>query len=109
MIPGVGTAAALGLSAAATVGFLEATALFSTSLAELHGVRLVDPEKASTLVMAIMLGEEGTALLSSLSGQAAGQGRGPTQAWGPSSPAAYRWPASARCGNGSRRCSSGPC
>ena len=40
------------------------------------------PEKASTLVMAIMLGEGGTALLSSLSGQAAGQGRGPTQAWG---------------------------
>lgn len=82
VVPGVGTVAALGLSAAATVGFLEATALFATSLAELHGVRLVDPEKASTLVMAIMLGEEGTALLSSLSGQAAGQGKGPTQAWG---------------------------
>lgn len=82
VVPGVGTVAALGLSAAATVGFLEATALFATSLAELHGVRLVDPEKASTLVMAIMLGEEGTALLSSLSGQAAGQGKGPTPAWG---------------------------
>ena len=82
VIPGVGTVAALGLSAAAAVGFLEATALFSTSLAELHGVRKVDPERASTLVMAIMLGEEGTALLSSLSGQAAGQGKGPTQAWG---------------------------
>ncbi|XAS65909.1 hypothetical protein VUN84_01020 [Micrococcaceae bacterium Sec5.8] len=82
VIPGVGTAAALGLSAAATVGFLEATALYSTSLAELHGVRLEDPERASTLVMAIMLGEEGTALLSSVSGQAAGQGKGPTQAWG---------------------------
>ena len=82
VIPGVGTVAALGLSAAATVGFLEATALYATSLAELHGVRMVDPEKASTLVMAIMLGEEGTALLSSLSGQAAGQGKGPTQAWG---------------------------
>ena len=82
VIPGVGTVAALGLSAAAAVGFLEATALFSTSLAELHGVRMVDPERASTLVMAIMLGEEGTALLSSLSGQAAGQGKGPTQAWG---------------------------
>jgi hypothetical protein len=82
VIPGVGTVAALGLSAAATVGFLEATALYATSLAELHGVRLVDPEKASTLVMAIMLGEEGTSLLSSLSGQAAGQGAGPTQAWG---------------------------
>ncbi|MCU1553854.1 MAG: hypothetical protein JWM13_1340 [Arthrobacter sp.] len=82
VIPGVGTVAALGLSAAATVGFLEATALFATALAELHGVRMVDPEKASTLVMAIMLGEEGTALLSSLGAQSAGQGKGPTQAWG---------------------------
>jgi hypothetical protein len=81
VIPGVGTAAALGLSAAAAVGFLEATALFSTSLAELHGVRMVDPDRASTLVMAIMLGEEGTELLSSLGGQAAGRGKGPTQAW----------------------------
>lgn len=81
VIPGVGTAAALGLSAAAAVGFLEATALYSTSLAELHGVRMVDPDRASTLVMAIMLGEEGTELLSSLSGQIAGRGKGPTQAW----------------------------
>lgn len=82
VIPGVGTVAALGLSAAATVGFLEATAVFATSLAELHGVRMVDPEKASTLVMAIMLGEEGTALLGSLGAQSAGKGQGPTQAWG---------------------------
>ena len=42
---------------------------------------MVDPDRASTLVMAIMLGEEGTQLLSSLSGQAAGRGKGPTQAW----------------------------
>jgi hypothetical protein len=81
VIPGVGTGAALALSAAAAVGFLEATALFSTSLAELHGVRMVDPDRASTLVMAIMLGEEGTELLSSLGGQVAGRGKGPTQAW----------------------------
>jgi hypothetical protein len=82
VIPGVGTIAALGLSAVATVAFLEATALYATSLAELHGVRMVDPEKASTLVMAIMLGEEGTALLGSLSGQAAGRGKGLPDAWG---------------------------
>jgi hypothetical protein len=82
VIPGVGTVAALALSAVATVGFLEATALYATSLAELHGVRMVDPEKASTLVMAIMLGEEGTALLGSLSGQAAGSGKGLPDAWG---------------------------
>ena len=82
VVPGVGTAAALGLSALATVGFLEATAVYATSLAELHGVRMVDPQKASTLVMAIMLGEEGTSLLGSLGGQATGRGGGPTQAWG---------------------------
>ncbi|MBP1138000.1 hypothetical protein JOE31_004232 [Arthrobacter sp. PvP023] len=82
VIPGVGTVAALGLSAAATVGFLEATALYATSLAELHGIRMVDPEKAGLMVMAIMLGEEGTALLGSLSGQAAGRSKGPTDAWG---------------------------
>ena len=43
---------------------------------------MIDPEKASTLVMAIMLGEEGTALLGSLSGQAVGKGASATQAWG---------------------------
>lgn len=82
VIPGIGTIAALGLSAVATVGFLEATALYTTSLAELHGIRMVDPDRASTLVMAIMLGEEGTELLSALSGQAAGKSKGSTQAWG---------------------------
>jgi hypothetical protein len=82
VVPGVGTVASLGLSAAATVGFLEATALYATSIAELHGIRLTNPEKASTMVMAIMLGEEGTALLGTLSGQAIGKGTSPTQAWG---------------------------
>ncbi|MEE2570245.1 hypothetical protein V1638_12680 [Pseudarthrobacter sp. J64] len=82
VVPGVGTVASLGLSAAATVGFLEATALYATSLAELHGVRLTDPDKASTMVMAVMLGEEGTALLGTLSGQARGTGASPTRAWG---------------------------
>ncbi|SER19971.1 hypothetical protein [Arthrobacter sp. OV608] len=82
VVPGVGTVASLGLSAAATVGFLEATALYATSLAELHGIRLTNPEKASTMVMAIMLGEEGTALLGTLGGQAAGNGMNATRAWG---------------------------
>lgn len=82
VVPGVGTIASLGLSAAATVAFLEATALYATSLAELHGIHVVDPDKASAMVMAVMLGEEGTALLGSLSGQAMGNGKGATQAWG---------------------------
>jgi hypothetical protein len=66
VVPAVGTAAALGLSAAATFGFLEATALYAQSVAELHGVRLQDPERSRTVVMAIMLGEEGTAMMQQL-------------------------------------------
>lgn len=67
VVPAVGTAAALGLSAAATFGFLEATALYAQSVAELHGVRLQDPERSRTVVMAILLGEEGTAMMQQLS------------------------------------------
>ncbi|MBO1269271.1 hypothetical protein [Arthrobacter cavernae] len=82
VVPGIGTAASLGLSAVATIGFLEATALYAASLAELHGIRLVDPDRARTMVMAIMLGEEGTALLGALSGQSLGRGAGVSNAWG---------------------------
>jgi hypothetical protein len=74
LVPGIGTIASLGLSAAATAGFLSATALYAASLAELHGIRMEDPNKASALVMAIMLGEEGTALLGALTGQAVARG-----------------------------------
>lgn len=82
IVPGIGTATSLTLSAAATVGFLEATAIYALSVAELHGVHLEEPERARTTVMAIMLGEEGTALLESFSGMALGRGGGPVQHWG---------------------------
>ncbi|MCH6472164.1 hypothetical protein [Sinomonas terrae] len=81
-VPGVGTLTSLGLSAVATLGFLEATALYAASIAELHGVHLEDPERARTTVMAIMLGEEGTALLSELTGHALGSPGTPNAAWG---------------------------
>lgn len=81
-VPGVGTVTSLGLSAAATAGFLEATALYAASIAELHGVHLEDPDRARTTVMAIMLGEEGSALLSAFTGQAFGRGTHPRGAWG---------------------------
>lgn len=81
-VPGVGTLASLGLSAVATVGFLEATAFYAASIAELHGIHLEDPERARTTIMAIMLGEEGAALLSGLTGHALGPGGGPQAAWG---------------------------
>ena len=82
IIPGIGTVAALSISAAATVVFLEATALYAQSIAELHGVRLADPESAQVTVMAIILGEEGQAMLQGLTGHALGTGKTPMQAWG---------------------------
>ena len=58
IIPGVGTVAALGLSAAAVVGFLEATALYGQSLAELHGISTADPQRSRAVVMTLMLGDD---------------------------------------------------
>lgn len=82
IIPGVGTVAALSISAAAAGVFLEATALYAQSVAELHGVRLQDPERAQLTVMAIILGDEGLAMLKGLTGHALGTGATPMQAWG---------------------------
>lgn len=82
VVPGIGTAASLGLSAAATVGFLEASALYAQSLAELHGITTEDPEKARVLVMAILMGDEGSSMISALTHQAAGRGAGPVKGWG---------------------------
>ncbi|MDY6056026.1 hypothetical protein [Micrococcus sp.] len=76
IIPGIGTVAALGLSAAATVGFLEATALYAQSLAELHGITTQDPERSKALVMAVMLGEDAKELLGELAQRSGGRGPG---------------------------------
>ncbi|MGL3807833.1 hypothetical protein ACSYDW_17265 [Paeniglutamicibacter sp. R2-26] len=80
-LPVVGTAAALGFSAAATVGFLEASALYGQSLAELHGITTENPDKARLLVMAILLGDEGSSMIAAFTHQAAGRGAGPVKGW----------------------------
>lgn len=80
-LPVVGTATALTFSAAATIGFLEASALYGQSMAELHGITTENPDKARLLVMAILLGDEGSSMISSLTHQAAGRGAGPIKGW----------------------------
>lgn len=57
--PGVGTAAALALSAGEAVGFMNATALYVLARAEVHGISLRDIERRRTLLMAIMPGDAG--------------------------------------------------
>lgn len=71
-VPGIGTAAALALSSAETVGFLEATSLYAQSLAELHGIAISDPDRARVLVLTLLVGDEGLLLLRQVTGEATG-------------------------------------
>lgn len=63
VIPGVGTGAALGLSVGAAIGFLEVTALYAQSVAELHGIPTRTDERGQALVMMVMLGKDGRKIL----------------------------------------------
>lgn len=72
VIPAIGTGVTLALSGVETAGFLEATALFAQSVAEVHGIAVEDPERARALVMTLMLGREGTDLVRNLAGQFTG-------------------------------------
>lgn len=68
-IPAIGTGVTLALSGAETIAFLEATALFAQSVSEVHGLPVENPERARALVMAVMLGEEGSELVRSWGAQ----------------------------------------
>jgi len=82
VIPAVTTGVTLALSGVETLGFVEATALFAQSLAELHGIRVEDPDRARALVLTLMLGSEGVDLLTQLAHQATGRGPSRGAYWG---------------------------
>lgn len=82
VIPGAGTAVTLALSGAETAGFLEASALFAQSVSEIHGIAARDPQRASALVMTMMLGNPATDLVKQLVQQAAGTGPTRSLYWG---------------------------
>ena len=82
VIPGVGVGISLALSGVEIAGFLEASALFAQSVTEVHGIAVDDPERARTLVMAMMLGTAGSDLVKQLAGQAAGFGPSRGRFWG---------------------------
>ncbi|WP_241981011.1 hypothetical protein [Cryobacterium sp. TMT2-23] len=82
VIPGVTTGITLALSGVETAGFLEATALFTQSVSEVHGIAVADPERARALVMTMMLGHEGSELVRQLAGQATGNGAARNVYWG---------------------------
>lgn len=82
VIPGVGTGVTLALSGVETAGFLEATALFAQSVAEVHGIAVENPERARALVMTLLLGREGVDLVRQLASQATGHGVARNAYWG---------------------------
>ncbi|MFT4230279.1 MAG: hypothetical protein QM602_08330, partial [Microbacterium sp.] len=82
VIPGITTGVTLALSGVETVGFLESTALFAQSLAEVHAIRVEDPDRARALVLTLMLGKEGTDLLAQLAGEASGRSMARPAYWG---------------------------
>jgi hypothetical protein len=57
--PGAGTAAAVATAFAEIAAFVEATALYTLAVAEVHGYRFDDPETRRTLVLGIVLGDVG--------------------------------------------------
>jgi len=81
VVPGVGTLASLGLSSFAVVGYLEATALYAQAIAELHGVHTEDPERTRTMVMALMLGEDGRQVMNQIL-MSGTKGKGMVSSWG---------------------------
>jgi hypothetical protein len=82
VVPGIGTGVTLALSGVETAGFLEATALFAQSVAEVHGIAIENPDRARALVMTLMLGREGIDLVRQFAGQATGKGIARNAYWG---------------------------
>ncbi|MFE5673156.1 hypothetical protein ACFQ58_16280 [Agromyces sp. NPDC056523] len=82
VVPGIGTGVTLALSGVETAGFLEATALFAQSVAEVHGLHIENPERARALVMTLMMGREGVDLVRQFAAQASGVGVARNAYWG---------------------------
>jgi hypothetical protein len=74
LVPGAGTLAGLGVSAVASVGFLELSALYAQSIAVVHGLPTHTDERGQALVMAVLLGDEGYSILQEAQNTMRGRG-----------------------------------
>ena len=63
-VPGVGTVMALGAASVESAVFLETSAFYTLAVAAIHGLEVTSVEHEETLVMTILLGANGTSLLS---------------------------------------------
>jgi hypothetical protein len=69
-MPGVGTVASLASGAAEVTAFVTTTAVFVLALAELHGIPVSDPQLRRALVLGVLLGDAGAAVVRGEAAQA---------------------------------------
>ena len=69
------------MSTVSVGGYLEMTALYAQAIAELHGVHTSDPVRTRSMVMALMLGEDGDVLMKQVLASSS-KSRGLTNRWG---------------------------
>ncbi len=74
LVPGAGTIAGFGVSAGAAIGFLELSALYAQSIAELHGMPTHADKNGQAYVMAVLLGREGQNIIRDTADIARGKG-----------------------------------
>ena len=65
-IPGAGTAVALGAAAAELLLQFELAALFGLAIAEVHGLNITDRDRARTVILTLMLEQEGRSKVTAL-------------------------------------------
>lgn len=68
-VPGIGAVSALSAVAAETVVFLESTALLVLAMAEVHGIPVEHRERRRALVLAVLVGEDGSNAVNELLGR----------------------------------------
>lgn len=68
--PGIGTLTALSAGAGETVFFLEATAIFVLSIAQVHGIPADHHERRRALVLAVLVGDDSKRAIGELIGPA---------------------------------------
>lgn len=68
-LPGLGTAAALGLTVGEGVTFAEACAFLTLAAAEIHGVDMTDKNTRRLVLMGVLGGERGTEIIAKAMGK----------------------------------------
>lgn len=68
-VPGTGTAVAIVVNIAEVGAFIEASALFSLAIAEVHGVSVDELERRRTLLLAVLMGDGGSKVVQKMAGR----------------------------------------